>query len=122
MEGRRHGGGVADLRLLEDLLENAGDEARRYLDEKRRSAASRLARVSERQRALWDVADAVARTQREFLDGRLKYPPPLSSRAVGADIGLPVSTISRVIANKSIETPRGLFDLAFFFDLRTGSA
>ena len=113
-----------NVRFLEDvgLFENPDDEVRQYLDAKLRSAVWLIASICAWQSALRDVARAVMRAQQDFLDGRLKYPRPLSLLAVSGNIGMHVSSIRRVIASKYVETPRGLFDLTFFFDLRTGSA
>jgi len=102
-------------------LESADDGARRFVEAKLHAAAALIAEVAAWRTALHDVALAVVRAQRDFLDGRSKYPRSLSLLEVGGEIGMPVSTLTRVVVNKFIETPQGLFDLTYFFDRRTGS-
>ena len=105
--------GVETLRALDD-------DTRHYVEAKLQAAASLIAAVAAWRTALHDVALAVVHAQRDFLDGRSKYPRPLSLLEVGGEIGTSVSTLTRVVASKFIETPQGLFDLTYFFDLRTG--
>jgi RNA polymerase sigma-54 factor len=112
------------LRVADGLVETfppPDDEARSYVEAKRHAAASLIAAVVAWRGALRDLARAVVHAQRDFIDGRSKYPRPLSLREVAGQIDMSVSTLTRVVAGKFIETPQGLFDLTYFFDLRTGS-
>ena len=66
------------------------------------------------------VAELVFREQRGFLDhgpGRLV---PLSMTAVAEELELAVSTISRAVGGKHVETPRGVFPLRYFFQTAVG--
>ena len=55
------------------------------------------------------------RQQRDYLDNGIDYLRPMVLRDVAADIGMHESTVSRVVSNKYIHTPRGLKPMKFFF-------
>ncbi len=99
------------------MLQNRGLEgdARGYLREKMRSALWFLRSVEQRQSTIARVATAIVRRQEEFLDHGLPYLRPLVLRDIADDIGMHESTVSRVVANKYMATPRGVFPLKFFF-------
>jgi RNA polymerase sigma-54 factor len=86
-----------------------------YLRERMRAALWFLRSVEQRQNTIVRVADAIVRRQREFLEFGLSHLRPLVLRDIADDIGMHESTISRVVANKFIATPRGVFALKFFF-------
>ena len=86
-----------------------------YLRERMRAALWFLRSVEQRQNTIARVADAIVRRQREFLDHGLSHLRPLVLRDIADDIGMHESTVSRVVANKFIATPRGVFPLKFFF-------
>ena len=70
----------------------------------------------ERQRTLHDrMANSIVRQQRSFLDHGIEHLRPMVLRDVAEDIGMHESTVSRVVSNKYIHTPRGLFPMKFFF-------
>ena len=61
------------------------------------------------------VAQAVVERQRHFLDHGEVAMRPLVLREIADQLGLHESTISRVTTNKYMLTPRGLFELKYFF-------
>ncbi len=73
--------------------------------------------IEQRRNTLYKVAREIVGHQQDFLDnGRLK---PLKMRDVADTLGLHVSTVSRAISDKWIQTPRGVHPMKFFF---TGAA
>ncbi len=80
-----------------------------------RSAVWLIKSLDQRQRTIYKVADSIVRQQREFLDAGLDFLRPMVLRDVAEDIGMHESTVSRVVSNKYMHTPRGLFPLKFFF-------
>src|SRR5215471_10194691 len=92
-----------------------GQEAANYLKEKTRSAVWLIKSLDQRQRTIYKVADSIVRHQREFLDKGIEHLRPLVLRDVANDIGMHESTVSRVVSNKYIHTPRGLFPMKYFF-------
>jgi len=97
------------------LRAQAGGEAKRYIQEKMRSAAWLIKSIQQRQRTLSLVTASIVKFQREFLDHGVSRLKPLVLRDVAMDIGMHESTVSRATANKYVHTPRGTFELKFFF-------
>jgi RNA polymerase sigma-54 factor len=99
-----------------------GQEAANYLKDKMRSAVWLIKSLDQRQRTIYKVADSIVRHQRGFLDQGIEHLRPLVLRDVANDIGMHESTVSRVVSNKYIHTPRGLFPMKYFFHSGIDSA
>jgi len=99
-----------------------GQEAAAYLKDKMRSAVWLIKSLDQRQRTIYKVADSIVRHQREFLEKGIEHLRPLVLRDVANDIGMHESTVSRVVSNKYIHTPRGLFPMKYFFHSGIDSA
>jgi RNA polymerase sigma-54 factor len=98
-----------------DGKEPGSEETRNYVKEKLRSALWLLKSVDQRQRTIYKVSDSIVKHQRGFLDQGIAHLRPLVLRDVANDIGMHESTVSRVVANKYMHTPRGVYELRFFF-------
>lgn len=94
---------------------NTDTEARGYLRERMRSALWFLRSVEQRHSTITRVGQAIVRRQDEFLEHGVERLKPLVLRDIADDIGMHESTVSRVVANKYIHTPRGVFPLKYFF-------
>jgi len=90
-------------------------ETRNYVKDKFRSALWLIKSVDQRQKTIQKVANSIINFQREFLDHGIEYLRPLVLRDVANDIGMHESTVSRVVNNKYMHTPQGVFELKFFF-------
>lgn len=90
-------------------------EARDFLKDKMRSAMWLIKSLDQRQRTIYKVAESILRQQRRFFDHGLDELRPMVLRDVADDIGMHESTVSRVVSNKYIHTPRGLLPMKFFF-------
>ena len=101
-------------RMLDDRRAGS-EETRAYVKDKLRSALWLLKSVDQRQRTIFKVSESIVRHQRAFLDHGISHLRPLVLRDVASDIGMHESTVSRVVANKYMHTPRGVFELRFFF-------
>jgi RNA polymerase sigma-54 factor len=101
-------------RMLSDR--SAPDDTRKYLSEKLKGAAFLIKSIHQRQRTIYRVTDSIFKFQREFLDHGVEHLKPLVLRDVADDLGFHESTISRVTTNKYVDTPRGVFELKYFFD------
>ena len=106
---------AAYRRLLRGGNGAIGAEAANYLKDKMRSAIWLIKSLDQRQRTIYKVADSIVRHQREFLDHGIEHLRPLVLRDVASDIAMHESTVSRVVSNKYIHTPRGLFPMKYFF-------
>src|SRR6476659_5514080 len=93
----------------------ANKETRDYVKDKFRSALWLIKSVDQRQKTIQKVANSIINFQREFLDHGIEYLRPLVLRDVANDIGMHESTVSRVVNNKYMHTPQGVFELKYFF-------
>ena len=90
-------------------------EAAQYVEKKLHSAFWLLRSVEQRRRTLQRVAQSIVGHQKAFLDEGPEHLRPLLLRDVAGDVGVHESTVSRVVANKYMQTPRGLFPMRSFF-------
>ena len=113
--------GLPQLRIspvYRRLLDKGGettDETRAYVKDKFRSALWLLKSVDQRQKTILKVATSIINFQREFLDRGIEHLRPLVLRDVASDIGMHESTVSRVVNNKYMHTPQGVYEMKFFF-------
>ncbi|MBP7588111.1 MAG: RNA polymerase factor sigma-54 [Thermoanaerobaculia bacterium] len=102
--------------MLKNLRqEGRQNDAQQFISEKMRSALWMIKSLDQRQRTIYKVATSIVRQQRDFLDHGLDHLRPMVLRDVAEDIGMHESTVSRVVSNKYMHTPRGLFPLKYFF-------
>jgi len=71
--------------------------------------------LDQRARTILKVASEIVRQQDAFLAFGVEHLRPLNLKTVAEAIGMHESTVSRVTSNKYIATPRGVFELKFFF-------
>lgn len=95
--------------------DSSDGETVNYVKDKMRSAIWLLKSLDQRQRTIYKVAESIVRHQRDFLDHGVDRLRPMVLRDVADDIQMHESTVSRVVSNKYIHTPRGLFLMKFFF-------
>lgn len=102
--------------MLQRMQRDEGEaEAREFLKDKMRSAMWLMKSLDQRQRTIYKVAESILRQQRGFFDHGIDEMRPMVLRDVADDIGMHESTVSRVVSNKYIDTPRGLYPMKFFF-------
>jgi RNA polymerase sigma-54 factor len=101
-------------RLLDKNTENS-DETRAYVKDKFRSALWLIKSVEQRQKTIHKVATSIINFQKDFLDHGIEHLRPLVLRDVANDIGMHESTVSRVVTNKYMHTPQGVFEMKYFF-------
>jgi RNA polymerase sigma-54 factor len=100
------------------MLENKSEEneaTRNYVKEKLRSALWLIKSVDQRQKTIYKVSNSIVRQQQEFLDNGVEHLKPMVLRDVATDIGMHESTVSRVVSNKYMHTPQGVFEMKYFF-------
>ena len=113
--------GLPQLRIspvYRRLLEKGGEataETRAYVKDKFRSALWLLKSVDQRQKTILKVATSIINFQKAFLDSGIEHLRPLVLRDVATDIGMHESTVSRVVNNKYMHTPQGVYEMKFFF-------
>ncbi len=107
--------------MAEEGSPEAGQEALTYLREKVRSAMWFLKSIEERQRTIYKVAREIVDFQRDFLDKGPAHMKPLILRDVAERVGVHESTVSRVVSNKYMQTPRGVLPMKYFFATGIGT-
>jgi len=92
------------------------NEAKNYVQEKMRSATWLIRSIHQRQKTIYRVMESILKFQLAFFEKGISYLKPMVLRDVAEDIGMHESTISRVTTNKYAHTPRGIFELKYFFN------
>jgi RNA polymerase sigma-54 factor len=78
--------------------------------------------LDQRARTILRVAEEIVRQQDAFLMHGIEHLKPLNLRTVADAISMHESTVSRVTSNKYMSTPRGMFELKYFFTSAISSA
>jgi RNA polymerase sigma-54 factor len=71
--------------------------------------------LDQRAKTILKVASEIVRQQDGFLAYGVEHLRPLNLKTVADAVGMHESTVSRVTSNKYVSTPRGVFELKFFF-------
>ncbi len=71
--------------------------------------------LDQRAKTILKVSSEIVRQQDAFLAYGVEHLRPLNLKTVADAIGMHESTVSRVTSNKYIATPRGVFEMKFFF-------
>jgi RNA polymerase sigma-54 factor len=94
----------------------ATGEEKSYISEKVKSAQWLIKSIQQRQRTIFRVTESIVKRQLEFFDKGVEHLRPMILKDIAEDIGMHESTISRVTNNKYVHTPRGIFELKYFFN------
>lgn len=106
-------------REARDRLHGAGNgEA---LAKQWHEAAWLVRALRQRAQSVYRIASVLVRLQEDYVRGGVSKRRPLSLRTVAGLVDRHESTVSRVVANKAMATPRGTLPLRSFFDRRLGS-
>ncbi len=101
------------------LLDKGGiknsEETVAYLKEKLRSAVAFLKGIEERHRTIYNVSSFLVDYQKDFLEKGPSFLKPLVLKDVAESVGVHESTVSRVVSNKYILTPKGILPMKSFF-------
>lgn len=107
-------------KLLRDEGTNA--ETREYIKRKINSAQWLIESIEQRRSTLTRVSQAIVDHQTKFLDDGPEFIEPLKMQQIADKVGVHVTTVSRAVDDKWIQTPRGIFPLKRFFVGGTTSA
>jgi RNA polymerase sigma-54 factor len=98
------------------------DKDRSYLLDCLQTANWLVKSLDQRARTILRVAEEIVRQQDGFLSYGIEHLKPLNLKAVADAIKMHESTVSRVTSNKYMSTPRGVFELKYFFTSAIASA
>lgn len=97
----------------------ADEETQKYLKERIDSAVRFLRAIALRKETVRKIAQCIADHQSAYLDGGDLA--PLTMRQVAEETGVHVSTVSRTVRGKYMDTPKGLLELRSFFSAKLGT-
>ncbi|CAM4252133.1 RNA polymerase factor sigma-54 [Acinetobacter pragensis] len=92
-----------------------------YLRNQMLEAKNFIKSIDERHKTLLKVATCIVEHQRSFFEIGAEGMRPLVLRDIAEEVELHESTVSRVTTNKFMLTPRGLFELKYFFSSHVGT-
>jgi len=93
----------------------ANEETREFIKRKVNSAQWLIDSIQQRRTTLTKVAQAIVDHQTEFLNKGPEAIEPLKMQQIADKVGVHVTTVSRAVDDKWIQTPRGIFPLRRFF-------
>lgn len=108
--------------IYRDLIKNSQNDVAHHLSSQIQEAKWIVKNIQQRFITILKVSEAIMRHQKDFLDHGESMMKPLVLREIAEEVGLHESTISRVTSNKYINTPRGIYELKFFFGSSIDSA
>jgi RNA polymerase sigma-54 factor len=92
------------------------NNAKEYVQDKMRSATWLIRSIHQRQKTIYRVMESILNFQKDFFEKGVAFLKPMVLRDIAESIGMHESTISRVTTNKYVHTPRGIFELKYFFN------
>jgi len=101
------------IELLKD--KNTSPEMKEYLREKIQSATWLQESIEQRRNTLKKVTRAIIDHQKMFLERGPEFIQPLKMQQIADQVGVHVTTVSRAVDDKWVQTPRGIFPLKRFF-------
>ncbi len=96
--------------------------AKQFLRKNIQSAQWLLEAIAQRRHTVWRVTEEVFKVQRSFLESGREALKPLPMADIAEKVGVHVATVSRAVADKYVQTPRGIFPLRIFFSGGTKTA
>jgi len=94
---------------------SSSEEVKKYIRDKVRSGLFLMKSIDQRQQTLRRVSSEIVKTQTDFLDSGIAHLKPLTMAEVARRVGLHETTVCRCVANKFMKTPRGVFEMKYFF-------
>jgi RNA polymerase sigma-54 factor len=130
IEVERTEDGEYSVRLIDDWLpsvyisrksvemykdKSADAKTKEYLKKKITAAQWLLESIEQRRHTLEKVTKAIIKHQQAFLDKGPEFIVPLKMQQIAEQVGVHVTTVSRAVDDKWVQTPRGIFPLKRFF-------
>lgn len=105
-------------RKYRELLKKSAQtsrETKKYIQDKLNAARWLVNALQQRRSTMLNVARSILSRQRDFLERGVSALKPLIMSEVAQEVGVHLSTVSRVVNDKWIQTPQGMFELRSFF-------
>ena len=95
--------------------QGVSNETKSFIREKMRSAVDLLRNIEHRRQTIYKVVESIVHRQKDFLDHGVQQIKPMMLKDIAEDIGMHLSTVSRVVNRKYAHTPQGVIELRRFF-------
>ena len=103
-------------RFYREQIRNTNDnEGKKYVTERLNAAYGFMKSLEQRKQTIVQVMECILEVQKDFFIHGPEHLKPLVLRQIAEQLGYHESTISRVTSNKYVYTPKGLFEIKFFF-------
>ncbi|MCK5817263.1 MAG: RNA polymerase factor sigma-54 [Candidatus Marinimicrobia bacterium] len=117
--------GTPGVRLSETYLKmldqsDLEKDAKRYLTNNKQAAQWFMQAIEQRKQSIIAIAQSIVHRQRDMLVGKREHPLPMIMKEVAEDTGLDISTVSRVVNGKYMQTPSQIYELRYFFSEKAG--
>jgi RNA polymerase sigma-54 factor len=107
---------------LASVATKPSEAEKAYLAEALQNASWLVKSLDQRARTILKVASEIVRQQDAFFAAGVQHLRPLNLKTVAEAISMHESTVSRVTSNKYMATPRGIFELKYFFTAAIAAA
>lgn len=99
------------------LMRESGEDPNlsKFLSGRFNSAVWLIKSIEQRKQTIYNVVKAVVKYQKDFFDYGSKHLKTLTLKQIAEDVGIHESTVSRSIHGKYMQTPRGVFEIKYFF-------
>lgn len=94
---------------------NESKDVNKYIKSQMKKAIDTIRAVELRKDTILKIATFIINYQENFLKNGFKHMRPLTMKMVAENVGLHESTVSRTVNDKYIQTPKGIFELKYFF-------
>jgi RNA polymerase sigma-54 factor len=107
----------AERKVLGAILEEGklSREEHEFLKRKMDAGRKLITAIEQRRGTIYRITSEILKHQKEFFEHGIEHLRPLRMQEVADAVGIHLSTVSRAISEKWVETPRGIFPLKFFF-------
>lgn len=91
------------------------ESTRTYIKQKMDQATWLFRNIEERKQNLMKIASCILEKQQDFIKYGKSYMKSMTQKEVAHELDISVSTVSRIVNGKYMDTPRGMFELKYFF-------
>lgn len=106
---------------VNEVFEGADKETSKYLSERMGRAKWLLNSLETRAKNMFNIADVIVKEQADFFRYGVESLKPLTLKQVADIVDVHESTVSRITTSKFMQTPRGTFELKYFFSAGIGT-
>lgn len=104
----------------EKMMQNKDAETQQYIKQKYDQFHWLKRSIAQRQQTILNVTEAIVRHQHDFFVHGASHLKPLTLKTIAEEADVHESTVSRATTKKYVQTPRGLFELKYFFNSMVG--